>query len=184
MPTIQLRPLAGSRRITARAARPPAHGFAKARFRTLIAATVLALIPIAVTTAPAQAATSCTGDPCMVDHTVATPLGPVTVTVSSTNVVTVQLAPSTPDTVVFGILFTYPPGPQSLPGYTRTRITTPGGVINIDEILIPPGPPVRRAIPNLALVSLHPPSPCRVQTTGTTVTFTPITVVIAPGSPA
>jgi hypothetical protein len=33
----------------------------------------------------------------------------------------------------------------------------------------------------LAIVSIHPPSPCRVRTSGTTVTFTPI---IPPRPPA
>ena len=38
------------------------------------------------------------------------------------------------------------------------------------------------AMPNLAIISIHPPGPCRVSTTGSTVTFTPIQ--IPPGPPA
>jgi hypothetical protein len=37
------------------------------------------------------------------------------------------------------------------------------------------------ALPDLAIVSIHPPSPCRVSISGTTVVFTPI---IPPGPPA
>jgi hypothetical protein len=144
---------------------------------------VLLVTGAAVATASsASADTTCTGDICVVDNTVATPVGPATVTVSATNVVTVQLAPTT-RTAVFGIPFAIPPGPPGLPGYARTTVSTPAGVINIDTVVIPPGPPGRFALPNLAVVSIHPPGPCRVQVVGTTVTFTPITVVIPPGPP-
>jgi hypothetical protein len=183
MPIVQPRHQAGDRH-AAKAANPRVprrRALARAGFRTLMAVTVLGL-PIALTTPPAQAATTCTGDICVVDNSVDTPLGPVTVTVSSANVVTVTLTPIT-RTVVFGIPFTYPPGPPSRPGYTRTTIDTAGGIINIDEILTPPGPPSRLAMPSLALISIHPPSPCREQTTGSTVTFIPVTEVIPPGPP-
>ena len=123
----------------------------------------------------ASAATVCTADTCVVvPDTVQTPLGLVTVTVSATSVVTVQLAPTTPNTLVFGIPFSFPPGPPILPGYTRTSIETTGGTVTIDTILFPPGPPGRFALPNLAIISIHPPNPCRVATRGTVVTFTPI----------
>ena len=184
MPIVQPRHHAGDRH-EAKAANPRdprRRALARAGFRTLMAVTVLGLVPIALTTPPAQAATTCTGDICVVDNSVDTPLGPVTVTVSSANVVTVTLTLIT-RTVVFGIPFTYPPGPPSRPGYTRTTIDTAGGIINIDEILTPPGPPSRLAMPSLALISIHPPSPCRAQTTGSTVTFTPVTEVIPPGPP-
>ena len=134
--------------------------------------------------APASAASVCDPgtDICVVvPDTVQTPLGPVTVTVSAENVVTVQLTPTAPNTVVFGIPFAIPPGPPGLPGYTRTSITTTGGVVNIDTFLVPPGPPGRFALPNLAIVSIHPPGPCRVSANGTTVVFTPI---IPPGPSA
>jgi hypothetical protein len=116
----------------------------------------------------------------VVPDTVQTPLGLVTVTVSAQNVVTVQLTPTAPNTVVAGIPFAIPPGPPDLPGYSRTSITTAGGVVNIDTFLVPPGPPGRFVLPNLAIVSIHPPSPCLVSTNGTTVVFTPI---IPPGPP-
>ncbi len=53
--------------------------------------------------------------------------------------------------------------------------------MNIDTFLIPPGPLGLFARPNLAIISIHPPGPCRVATSGTTVVFTPI---IPPGPPA
>jgi hypothetical protein len=184
MPIVQPRHHAGDR-LAPNAANPHVprrRALARTGFRTLTAVTVLGLVPLALTTPPAQAATTCTGDICLVDNSVDTPLGPVTLRVSSANVVTVTLNPIT-RTVVFGIPFTFPPGPPSGPGYTRTTIDTAGGIINIDEILIPPGPPGRLALPSLSLVSIHPPSPCRAQTTGSTVTFTPVTAVIPPGPP-
>ena len=39
---------------------------------------------------------------------------------------------------------------------------------------------LEQRLPDLAIVSIHPPNPCRVKTTGTTVVFTPI---IPPGPP-
>ena len=185
MPIVQPRHHAGDRD-TPNAADPHVprrRALARTGFRTLIAVTVLGLVPLALTTPPAQAATTCTGDICVVGNSVDTPLGPVTLTVSSANVVTATLTPIT-RTVVFGIPFTFPPGPPTRPGYNRTTIDTAGGIINIDEILIPPGPPGRLALTSLSLVSIHPPSPCRAQTTGSTVTFTPVTAVIPPGPPA
>jgi hypothetical protein len=94
------------------------------------------------------------------------------------NVVTVQLTPTAPRTLVLGIPFAIPPGPPGFPGYSRTSITTEGGVVNIDTFLAPPGTPTWSG---LAVVSIHPPGPCRVQTSGTTVVFTPI---IPPGPPS
>ena len=129
--------------------------------------------------APASAASVCDpgADSCVVGDTVQTPLGTVTVAVSAGNVVTVQLTPTAPGTLVIGIPFAWPPGPPTLPGYARTSIATAGGVVNIDTFLTPPG---RLALPNLAIISIHPPGPCRVRTSGTTVTFTPI---FPPGPP-
>jgi hypothetical protein len=132
---------------------------------------------------PASAATTCDvgADFCVVGtQTVQTPLGPVTVTVSTTNVVTVQLAPTTPDTLVFGVPFGIPPGPPGLPGYARTSISTTGGLINIDTVLWPQGSPSHFTAPNLAIISIHPPGPCRARTSGMTVVFTPI---FPPGPP-
>jgi hypothetical protein len=106
--------------------------------------------------------------------------GPVTVTVSAGNVVTVQLAPAAPGGLVFGIPFAIPPGPAALPGYARTSIATAGGEVDIDTVLTPPGSPSRFALPNLAIVSIHPPGPCHVRTNGTTVVFTP---TFPPGPP-
>jgi hypothetical protein len=124
---------------------------------------------------PAAADVVCTGDICVITpDTVQTPLGPVTVTVSATLVVSVQLAPSAPNTLVFGIPFSIPPGPPGLPGYSRTSIQTSGGLVDIDTVSVPPGPPGRFTLPNLAIISIHPPGPCRVSTRGNLVTFTPI----------
>jgi hypothetical protein len=101
--------------------------------------------------------------------------------VTNTDVVTVTLTPTVANVVVFGIPVAVPPGPPAIPGYARTTIITAGGVINIDTITIPPGPPGRFALPDVAVISIHPPSPCRARTSGYTVTFTP---VIPPGPPA
>lgn len=128
---------------------------------------------------PANADTC--GDSCVVvPGTVQTPLGLVTVTASAANVVTVHLDPTTPNTLVFGIPFQIPPGPPCRPDYCRTTIDTTGGLVIIDEFQMPPGPPSRFALPNLVIISIHPPGPCRAHTSGTTVVFTPIT---PPGPP-
>jgi hypothetical protein len=134
--------------------------------------------------APAGAATVCTGDTCVVlPDSVQTPLGPVTVTVSATNVVTARLDPVSPNTWVVGVPFTLPPGAlvSSCPGgCSRTTIDTTGGVVTIDTIQFAPGPASRFSLPNLAIISIHPPNPCRATTHGTIVTFTPIS---PPGPP-
>ena len=137
----------------------------------------------ALAASPASAASVCAPgtDSCVITDSVNTPLGPVTIAVSAANVVTVQLTPTAPRTLVIGIPFAIPPGPPGLPGYARTSITTAGGVVNIDTFLAPPGAANRFALPDLAVVSIHPPGPCRVRTSGTTVVFTP---VIPPGPPA
>ena len=137
----------------------------------------------ALAPSPASAASVCApgADICVITDTAQTPVGPVTIAVSAANVVTVQLTPTAPGTMVIGIPFAIPPGPPALPGYARTSITTAGGVVNIDTFLAPPGVASRFALPNLAIISIHPPSPCRVVTSGTTAVFTPI---IPPGPPA
>jgi hypothetical protein len=124
----------------------------------------------------ANAATSCdpSGDICVVvPDTVQTPLGQLTITASQTHVVTVRLNPLSPNTLVIGVPFAYPPGPPVIPGYVRTSIRTTGGLVNVDTIVIPPGPPGRISLPNMAIVSIHPPNPCRSHTSGATVVFTP-----------
>jgi len=132
----------------------------------------------------ADATTACTGDVCViVPDQVQTPLGLVTVTVDVAKVVTVHLDPITPNTLIVGVPFTIPAGAlvASCPGgCARTTIDTTGGLVTIDTIQMPPGPPSRFTVPSLAIISIHPPSPCRVRTVGTTVTFTPI---IPPGPP-
>jgi hypothetical protein len=147
----------------------------------LILTTLTALaIPLA-TMSTAHADTVC-GDTCVVGGgTVSTPLGPVTVSVTATDVVTVTLTPTVANVLVFGIPVAIPPGPPGFPGYARTTITTVGGVVNIDTIVSPPGPPTRFALPSVAVISIHPPGPCRARTSGNTVIFTP---VIPPGPPA
>ena len=137
----------------------------------------------ALAASPASAASVCAPgtDTCVITDSVNTPLGPVTIAVSAANAVTVQLIPTAPSTLVIGIPFAFPPGPPTLPGYARTSITTAGGVVNIDTFLAPPGAANSFALPGLAVISIHPPGPCRVRTSGTTVVFTP---VIPPGPPA
>jgi hypothetical protein len=141
--------------------------------------------------APVSAATVCDpgGDVCVIyPDEVQTPLGPVTVSVSATDVVTVHLAPTAPNTLVFGIAFSFPPGPPCMlppgppciPGYARTTIESAGGLVVIDTLQSPAGPTTRFALPNLAVISIHPPNPCRARTVGTTVVFTPI----LPGPPS
>ncbi len=150
----------------------------------LLAAGLAAGAVPALTASPASAASACDPgtDVCVVvPDTVQTPLGLVTVAVSPANVVTVHLTPAAPGTLVLGIPFAIPPGPPGLPGYARTAITTAGGVVAIDTFTAPPGPLSQLGPPGLAIVSIHPPSPCRVRTSGTTVVFTPI---IPPGPPA
>ena len=125
---------------------------------------------------PAHAASVCApgADICVITDAVQTPLGPVTIAVGAGDVVTVQLTPIAPSTLVIGIPFAIPPGPPGLPGYARTSITTAGGVVNIDTFLAPTGAASSFAPPDLAIVSIHPPGPCRVLTRGTVVVFTPI----------
>jgi hypothetical protein len=135
----------------------------------------------ALAASPASASVCAPGsDTCVITNSVNTPLGPVTVTVSAASAVTVQLTPTAPSTLVIGIPFAFPPGPPTLAGYARTSITTAGGVVNIDTFLAPPAAANSFALPGLAIVSIHPPGPCRVRTTGTAVVFTP---VFPPGPP-
>jgi hypothetical protein len=136
----------------------------------------------AVAASPANAASVCApgADLCAITDAVQTPLGPVTIAVSAGDVVTVQLTPIAPSTLVIGIPFAIPPGPPGLPGYTRTSITTAGGVVNVDTFLAPPAAANSFVLPGLAIVSIHPPGPCRVRTSGTAVVFTP---VFPPGPP-
>lgn len=149
-----------------------------------VAASLTAGVLTTVMTMPASAATTCDpgSDTCVViPDTVQTPLGPVTAIVTAGNVVTVQLTPATAgSTVIFGVPFSIPPGPPGLPGYARTTIVTAAGEVDIDTLVRPPGLPSRLDLPNLAIISIHPPGPCRVRTSGTTVVFTPI---FPPGPP-
>lgn len=140
--------------------------------RTVAAAVLLAAFTVLGTATPASAATTCSGN-CPVGIIVTTPVGTATVTVTAANVVTVALAP-TARTLVFGVPFSYPPV-LCAQFCTRTTIPTAGGAINIDSVVYPPGPPTRFAFPNVAVISIHPPNPCRAQTIGANVTFTPIT---------
>jgi hypothetical protein len=159
---------------------------ARRRWRAGLLTTVLVAATCGIGTSTAVAATSCdpAGDVCVVvPDTMTTPLGLVTVTTSATGAVSVRLDAIYPNTLVVGVPFALPPGllVSSCPGGCgRTSIDTVDGVVSIDTIIIPPGPPGRFALPNLAIISIHPPGPCRVRTLGTTVTFTPI---IPPGPP-
>jgi hypothetical protein len=127
--------------------------------------------------APAFADTTCTGDICVVNQSVETAAGLVTVTVGAGNVVTVQLAPAVPRTLVVGVpaaLVPLIPIAGCPGGCSRTSIETSAGVVNVDTFQVPPGPPAFQGLQVIAVISIHPPSPCRVRTVGTTVTFTPI----------
>ena len=132
------------------------------RVGSLLLSVGLTASAVAAFAAPASAASVCDPgtDICViVPDTVQTPLGPVTVSVSAENVVTVQLTPTAPNTLVFGIPFAVPPGPPGLPGYTRTSITTAGGVVNIDTFLVPPGPPGRQVTAAAIAARATPPRP-------------------------
>ena len=86
---------------------------------------------------------------------------------------TVHLDSVAPNTLVIGVPFTLPPGvlvSGGPGGCSRTTIDTAGGVVAIDTIAFPP----RFTLPSLAIISIHPPNPCRARTIGTTVSFTPM----------
>jgi len=148
-----------------------------------VSLTAATLVGLGSTQASAAVQCDPSGDVCaVVPDTAQTPLGLVTVTVTTANVVTVHLDPAVPNTVVIGVPFHYPAGPPGLPGYTRTTIATTGGLVSIDTIQIPPGPPARIALPNLVIISISPPGPpCRARTVGTSVTFS---LIFPPGPPA
>lgn len=105
---------------------------------------------------------------------ISTPLGTADVTVSATNVVTVVFTPTDPvHTYVVGVPFSYPPGF----GFARNSLVTAGGTVNIDTVSLPPGSPSFGRFTSLAVISIHPPSPCRLtltrSATSTVVVFTP-----------
>jgi hypothetical protein len=148
--------------------------------RSLIAAAVVAVCLLAAAP-PANGETTCGADTCVVNNDVQTPAGPVTVTVTADNIVTVHLTPAISNTLVFGVPFQYPSAPANLPGYSRISITTASaGTVNIDTILSPPGPPTRPSMSTIVIISIHPPNPCRSRTAGSTVTFTPINSIGSP----
>ena len=146
-----------------------------ASFLLVAGLTVSAMTALAASPASADSVCAPGSDTCVISNAVQTPLGPVTIAVSAANVVIVQLTPAAPGTLVIGIPFAIPPGPPALPGYARTSITTAGGVVNIDTFHAPPAAANWFALPDLAIVSIHPPGPCRVLTSGTAVVFTPVT---------
>jgi hypothetical protein len=114
-------------------------------------------------------------DQCQVNNTVQTPAGLVSVTVGPGHVVTVRLTPVKPNTLVRGYAGDVPAPPPNRLGYSRATFDTGGaGIVVIDTVVSPPGSPTRVSVPNVALISIHPPSPCRAQTAGNTVVFTPI----------
>lgn len=133
--------------------------------------------------APPAGATGCDpgADTCVVTpDSVQTPLGLVSVSVSATNTVTVQLDPLSANTLVIGVPFAVPAWifAGCAADHARTTVDTAGGLVTIDTVLIPPGPPclpgpANLSLPNLAVISIHPPGPCRVSTVGATVVFTP-----------
>ena len=147
-----------------------------ARRSLSILATVGLLVGLLTVGSPAVLAVDVV--PCQdcLPPSITTPLGTADVTVSATNVVTVVFTPTDPvHTYVAGVPFSYPPGPPTFP-VTRNSLVTAGGTVNIDTISLPPGPPVR-SFTSLVVVSIHPPSPCRLtltrNATSTVVVFTP-----------
>jgi hypothetical protein len=125
---------------------------------------------------------------------ITTPLGTATVAVSPTNVVTIDFVANSPShTFVAALPFAYPPGPPCRltgggvsippgpPCSVRNSLVTAGGSVNIDTVSTPPGPPNFgfTSFTGLVIVSIHPPSPCRMKVTRTTtdtlVVFTPRT---------
>ena len=152
----------------------------KSKLMAMLAAVTLAVGSAVAFAAPA-AADVCTADICVVGQSVQTAAGLVTVTVSTGNIVTVVLVPTKPNTLLFAVPFAIPPGPPCSPSYCRSSVDTGGaGIVSIDTVTTPPGPPTRFSLPNLVLISIHPPSPCRVAITGFTAVFTPLT---PPGPP-
>jgi hypothetical protein len=122
---------------------------------------------------------------------ITTPLGTATVVVSAANVVTVDFAATDPShTFVAALPFAVPPGPPCRltggavsippgpPCFVRNSLVTSGGTVNIDTVSIPPGPQgFAFTFTSLAIISIHPPSPCRMTVTRTAtdtlVVFTP-----------
>jgi hypothetical protein len=150
------------------------------RIKTIISSVVvtaaLVVAPAVALAGPASADTCTAGsDICGVFQGVQTPAGLVTASADANNVVTVVLTPTKPNTLVFGLPFGHPPNP-AFPGLARSSVTTSGGVVDIDT-LVPPLALARFNLPNVAVISIHPPSPCRVTVVGTTVTFTPVLVI-------
>lgn len=152
----------------------------KSKLTSTLAALALAAVSTVAFAIPV-APDTCTADTCVIDQPVPTPAGSVTVTVSTANVVTVTLTPAKPHTLVFGLPFSIPPGPPCSPSYCRTSVDTGGaGIVNIDTVVFPSAGTARFTLPNLVVISIHPPGPCRVAVIGTTVVFTPLT---PPGPP-
>jgi hypothetical protein len=133
--------------------------------RALGAAALILVSGLAVTS-PAAATFTCNQDTgiCTDDSIVQTPLGQVDISVSASNVVTVHLTPLQPRTSVVGIPQGHPPSPIKS-GFVRTSVETIGGTVDIDT--------TQQGNANLAIISIHPPSPCRAITQGDTVVFTP-----------
>lgn len=154
----------------------------KAKLMSMLAAVALAAGSTVAFAVPAAADTCPVGsDTCTVGQGTQTLAGIVTVSVGANNVVTVVLAPTKPNTLLFAIPFALPPGPPCFPGYCRTSFDTGGaGVVRVDTITSSPGPPTRFSLPNLVIISIHPPNPCRVTVSGYTVVFTPLTPVGPP----
>jgi hypothetical protein len=122
---------------------------------------------------------------------ITTPLGAATVAVSSANVVTVEFVAINPShTLVVALPFAVPPGPPCRltgggvsvppgpPCFVRNSLVTAGGTVNVDTVSIPAGPS-GFTFTSLVVISIHPPSPCRMTVTrtatDTVVIFTPRT---------
>jgi hypothetical protein len=136
----------------------------------LFASSLLAAVLLVLGRAgPAPAAdTICTVDVCPPVQAVHTPLGQVAITADLTNVTTVRFAVGQPTLILASPEYPIIPG-NPIRVFSATVDTT-GGAVTITTVQLHGlGTPLQ-----LAIVSIHPPNPCRPTVTGTTAVFTPI----------
>jgi hypothetical protein len=144
---------------------------------TLFISCLLAAALLLLGVAGPAAADGCSTDLCPPPaQTVQTPVGPVTITADPTDVVTVQFAPDEPIRIVAlpGEGLPSAPADAGNPDVLfRTTVDTTGGEVTIQTVTLQKLPGQRKPA-TLTLVRIHPPSPCRVTVSETTVVFTPL----------